>query len=186
MCHQFESGKQYRTINSLRSAIFMTHMEVNGSRIGQHPLVTRFLKEVYNSQPPAPKYSVTWDVDIILSYISALPDNVNVDVKLLSNKVVMLLALANADGCSDLATLDLNFRTYQTNGAQFMIPDLTKSRGSGPPIEAFYSRFTEDPKLCSVLALSVHEEKTESCMRSSSSQNPLFISIRKSFKPWLP
>ena len=41
----------------------MTHEEVDGTRVGQHPLVTRFLKGVFNSRPPAPKYVATWDVD---------------------------------------------------------------------------------------------------------------------------
>lgn len=40
---QFEMGKQYCTINTLRSAISMTH-EVDGTRVGRHPLVSRFLK----------------------------------------------------------------------------------------------------------------------------------------------
>ena len=46
---QFNMGKQYRTINSLRSAISMTHEEVDGARIGQDPLISRFLKGIYNS-----------------------------------------------------------------------------------------------------------------------------------------
>ena len=75
LLEQFNMGKQYRTINSLRSAISMTHSEVDGSRVGQHPLVSRFLKGVFNSRPPAPKYSSTWDVDIVLDYIRGLPDN---------------------------------------------------------------------------------------------------------------
>ena len=36
LCNQFESGKQYRTINSIRSAISMTHEEVDGSRVGSN------------------------------------------------------------------------------------------------------------------------------------------------------
>ena len=147
---QFESGKQYRTINSLRSAISMTHNDVDGARIGQHPLVTRFLKGVYNLQPPATRYSMTWNVDIMLSHLSALPDNPDLDLKLLTYKVIMLLALTNADRCSNLAALDLKYRTYQSNGVYFVIPGLTKSRQSGLPKKAFYPMFIEDPKLCSV------------------------------------
>ena len=56
---QYNMGKQYRTINTIRSAISMTHEEVDGTRVGQHPLVTRFLKGVFNSRPPAPKYVAT-------------------------------------------------------------------------------------------------------------------------------
>ena len=68
-------GKQYRTINTLRSAISMSHNEIDGTRVGQHPLVSRFLKGVFNNRPPAPKYSSTWDVDVVLNYIKNLPDN---------------------------------------------------------------------------------------------------------------
>ena len=147
-------------------------MEVDGSRIGQHPLVTQFLKGSVQLTTTYPHILCYVGCRHHIVIISALPDNVNLDVKLLSYKVVMLLALANADRCSDLAALDLNFRTYQTSEVQFVISGLTKSRRSGPPLEAFYPRFTEDSKLCPVLALRVYEEKTESCRKSLSSQNP--------------
>ena len=38
----------------------------------------------------------------------------------------MLMALTNADRCSDLAALDLVYCTYQENGVKFIIPGLTK------------------------------------------------------------
>lgn len=53
LLEQFQAGKQYRTINSLRSAISMTHVEVDGIQVGQHPLVTPFLKGVFHSRPPS-------------------------------------------------------------------------------------------------------------------------------------
>lgn len=49
---QFDAGKQYHTINTVRSAISMTHIEVDEVQVGHHPLVTRFLKGVFNSRPP--------------------------------------------------------------------------------------------------------------------------------------
>ena len=51
LLHQFNLGKQCTTINTIRSAISVTLEEVDGSRVGQYPLVSRFLKEVYNSSP---------------------------------------------------------------------------------------------------------------------------------------
>lgn len=62
---QFNKGKQYRTINIIRSAISMTHDGIDNTRVGQHPLVLHFLKGVYNSCPPALKYLVTMDVDMV-------------------------------------------------------------------------------------------------------------------------
>ena len=126
LLEQCETGKQYHTINTIRSAISMTHEEVDGTRIGQHPLVSRFLKGVFNCRPPVPKYSCTWDVDIVLSYLKDLPDNESLPFQLLSHKVAMLMVLSNADRCSDLAALHLRYRFSQANEEKFIIPGLTK------------------------------------------------------------
>ena len=122
-------------------------MEVDGVRIGQHPLVTRMLKGIFNSPPPAPRYTSTWDVDMVLSYLESSPVNSQLPLQTLAHKVAMLFALANTDRCSNLAALHLNHHTYQVNGVQFIIPGLTKSRRRGPPIEAFYPTFPDSPKL---------------------------------------
>ena len=89
----------------------MTHKEVDGTRVGQHPLVSRFLKGVFNSRPPAPKYSVTWDVDVVLSYLKLLPKNQELSFQTLSHKLAMLMALANADRFSvrSWSTEDRNY-----------------------------------------------------------------------------
>ena len=52
----FEDSLQHRTINSMHSAVSMTHDRVEGVPIRQHPLVTRLLKGVYNIRPPQPRY----------------------------------------------------------------------------------------------------------------------------------
>ena len=96
------------------------HEEVDGTRIGQHPLVSSFLKGVFNCRPPVPKYSCTWDVDIVLSYLKDLPDNESLLFQLLLHKVAMLMALSNADRCSDMAALDLRYRFSQANGEKFI------------------------------------------------------------------
>ena len=81
----------------------------------------------------------------------------------LFHKLAMLMALANADRCSDLAALDLDHRTFQGSGVRFIIPGLTKTRRSGPPIEAIYPAFPEDPKVCPVQALTCYETKSKPC-----------------------
>jgi len=54
LLEQFDVDKQYRTINTIRSAISMTHEHIDGVAVGQHPLVTRFFRGMFNSRPPAP------------------------------------------------------------------------------------------------------------------------------------
>ena len=64
----FQEGLQYRTINTIRSAVSMTHSQIKGTPIGQHPLVSRLLRGVYNTRPPQPRYSATWDVDVVIRH----------------------------------------------------------------------------------------------------------------------
>jgi len=55
----FAEGLQYHTINSIRSALPMTHDPIEGVPNGQHPLVKRLFKGVYNLRPPQPYYTGT-------------------------------------------------------------------------------------------------------------------------------
>ena len=47
----YEEGSQHWSINTIRSAVSMTHRHIEGDPIGQHPSVTQLLKGVYNTSP---------------------------------------------------------------------------------------------------------------------------------------
>ena len=87
----FEEGKQYRTINTACSAISMTHDNVDRFKVGQHPLTVRFLRGIFNSRPPAPHYSETWDVDKVLKYIRNLPENSQLSLQSMTHKLAILM-----------------------------------------------------------------------------------------------
>ena len=59
LAHMFKEGYQYRSLNAYRSAISSVHEKVDGYEVGQHPLVSRLLKGVFNQRPPKPRYEVT-------------------------------------------------------------------------------------------------------------------------------
>ena len=44
----------------------------DGSTISQNPLVSRLLKEVFQSKAPKPKYTEVWDVQVVLSYLKTM------------------------------------------------------------------------------------------------------------------
>ena len=48
----YGEGYQYNSVNAYRSAISSVHDKVDGVDVGQHPIVTRLLKGVYNVRPP--------------------------------------------------------------------------------------------------------------------------------------
>ena len=103
--HQFNLGKQYRTINTIRSAVSVTHEEVDGSNTpwcqgslkGSTTLVS-----LHQGTVQLGMWMWYWPVYIlslrIANFHSPQGDN------------------AHADRCSDLAALDLKHRTYHNKG----------------------------------------------------------------------
>ena len=69
---EFNLGKAYRTLNVYRSAISSTHPKIDSVRVGEHPLVVQLLKGAYNLRPPLPRYSSTWDVSLVVSFIDCV------------------------------------------------------------------------------------------------------------------
>lgn len=88
----FQSGSNYGTLNSYRSALSL----ILGSEIGQNGCVARFFKGVYKLRPPLPKYNVTWDTSCVLNHLETMGDNNSLHLKNLTKKCVTLLALITA------------------------------------------------------------------------------------------
>ena len=134
----YEEGLEHRTVNSIRYAVSMTHCHVEGVPIGQHPLVTRLIKGVYNSRPPRPRYSATWDVDSVIRYLASLEGDNVLFLKTLSQKTALLMSLVEASRTSELQTLDLRFRVFKPEGVIFRLPSLTKKRVTGAPPKEYF------------------------------------------------
>ncbi len=95
---QFDNDLQYRTVNVLRSAISSIHPWIDGKPVGQHTLVTRLMKGIANERPPKPRYTTTWDVAKVTTYLSSLGEN----LKFLTKKLLMFLALVSPERSSVL------------------------------------------------------------------------------------
>ena len=121
LSEQFESNFQYRTVNVLRSAISSTHQSVDGKPIGQHLLVILLLKGISNERPPRPRYTTTWDVSKVTSYLSSLGDNKTLSLKQLSKKLAMLLALISPERSSVLADLNTRYLKKHPDGFTFLL-----------------------------------------------------------------
>lgn len=162
-----------------------THEKIEGNPIGQHLMVKQLFRGVYNSRPPKPRYSNTWDVNIVLDYIAQLGENIELSLKQLSLKLLMLMSLVSANRVSELQALDLRFHCYKPSGVLFKLASLTKRRQTGAaPKECFFASFTEDDKLCVVKCLRQYEEVTQQYRRRSSEEPaPLFLSYVRPHKP---
>ena len=114
LAHLYGEGYQYRSLNAYRSAISSVHTKVDGFNVGEHPLVARLLKEVFNQRPPHPRYQATWDVAQVTGYLEKLGENGTLTHQEI--KLVMLFSLTRPSRSSDLCNLDLRFRRYLQEG----------------------------------------------------------------------
>lgn len=180
----FEQGKQYATINTVRSAISSTVPHVDGAPVGQHRLICKFMKGVFNKRTPQPRYTQTWDVSLVTSLFNNWPENDALDLKQLSKKCAMLLALTSAKRQSDLHAINLQFMRSLPEGVEFKIPGLTKTRAPGKDVIFFFPSVKDLPKLCPVLCLTEYLKRTQ-IHRSdtNASSQLLFLSVQKPFSP---
>ena len=181
----FNEGLAYRSLNVLRSALSSTHPKIDGFSVGQHPYVTRLLKGALNKRPPKPRYSHTWNVDVMINYIISLGKNSTLSLKTISMKLVTLFALTCPERISALASLDLRHCHVLPEGVSFALTVPRKTGSSDKPAEAFFACFDQDKKLCPVecfrqyLKLSRDVRPVIPC----SLPDKLFISFRRPHKP---
>ena len=95
-------------MNTTRSSL-STFIKTDGVPAGQHPftqVITRFMKGVLNIKPALPKYNFTWDVGIVIKYISKIDTN---SLKYLIEKLATLLVLLCVQRCGEILSV-LNIR----------------------------------------------------------------------------
>lgn len=165
----FEDGASYSTINTYRSAISL----ISQNKIGDGPLIGRFLKGIYRLRTAKPKYTYTWDVSIVLRYLRTLGSSIKLGAKILTEKTVTLLALTTAHRPQTLASIKISNVKLTSEGIEIKIPEIIKTSGPGrfQPLLTF-RRFTQDPALCIV---SVIENYIEFTKKLRGSIDELFI-----------
>ena len=70
----FKSGVGYSVMNTARSSL-STFINIDGLPVSQYQVITRFMKGILNIKPALPKYKFTWDVGIVITYISKIDTN---------------------------------------------------------------------------------------------------------------
>ncbi|XP_044128788.1 uncharacterized protein LOC122922292 [Bufo gargarizans] len=173
----FEAGKAYRTINLFRSAISSTHQGFDGVPAGQHPSVSRLLRGSRLARPPRPRFTTTWDVSLVLSFLSAWPENAALSLRQLSAKLLTLFCLISCKRVSDVRALDHDARSFSPEGVTFNITRRTKTNIRS----VSYPCFPSSPALCPVACLREYESRTRT--HRSADVPQLFLSIRHPFGP---
>ena len=89
----YELGLSYSAIGTHRSAISAI-VEIPGvPQLGEHWLVSRFIKRIFHLRLPQPRYTKTWDVNKVFSYLKSFGPNDSLSLKQLTLKTAALLTI---------------------------------------------------------------------------------------------
>jgi len=143
------------------------HSGYNGVKAGQHPKICDLFKGFFNERPSKPRYAETWDVDTVLRGIKSLGPNESLDLKWLSVKVTMLMALTSAARASEIHLVSTEYMTDMGDKIVCDLDGLTKVRKVGQPPESLtFESYTEDDSLDVVGCLREYLNRTKNVRQS--------------------
>ena len=144
---------------------------IDGSPVGQTALVKRLMKGILRQNIALSTYKEAWDMYLVLKYLISLPENPELDLKTISRKLSILLAIRAPTRTSEIVRFDTRFMQFRNNGVIFQFPGLSKTQSDCTPKEVFYAKFNENQKLCIVKSLESFLHIT-SKFRSSAKTKP--------------
>ena len=87
----FTQGLGYSALNTARSAV--ASLSISSDSLGNHPLVKRCIKGVFNERPAIPKNTAVWDPGIVLRHLKHKGDHKLLTLKQLSLSLATIMAL---------------------------------------------------------------------------------------------
>ncbi len=166
----------YRTIAVYKACISQLHDPIEGRQVGTLPLVSRFMKGIFELRPPQPKLCSIWPVSKVLSHFAELEPLDSLSLKALTLKLIILLALTSAARAHELAALNLTSALIKQDTCEVTIPIHVKNaRPNHPPRRMVFTKYNENSAICVVRCLNHYLTRTKDLRRG----NHLLISYVK-------
>ena len=181
----FDKGLSYSAINIARCALSAMLCFFEGVPFGQHPVVTRIMKGIYNKRPQRSKYASTWDVDVVLSYLQELIPLRKLTLRDLTRKLVMLMLLTSCQRVQTLHVLQLEDLLWSQDGKTgvFRLSKTLKHSKRGSLGVITFHEFKEDPRICVIRTLKEYVNRTSELRQTQKdSDSALFIATTPPFR----
>ena len=129
----YERSLGHSCLNTARSALSSFIVLDGNVTVGNHPLVQRFLKGVFQTRPAFPRYTSAWDTSIVLTYLKSLCPPKEISLQNLTHKLVVLCALVTGQRCQTLHLMNLGqVRRHPDTSYIFSIDQLLKQYVAQP------------------------------------------------------
>lgn len=177
----FTQGLGYSAVNTAKSVLSSFYQLIDNRDIGNETIVKRFMKGVFTKRPSLPKYNRIWDVQLVLNYLSSLPDTSQLSLLQLSEKLVVLFMLLTGQRCQTIHSLKLSDIHIDAEQVVCYITVLIKQSKPGCHVQPLkIKRYSVNNKLCLVSTLEAYIEHTKTLRNSETN---LFIGTVKPFTP---
>ena len=171
----------YSALNTARSALSAILPTKDGMTVGKQPLIQRLMKGMFRSRPSLPRYTVTYDVQIVLSYLESLPDCVSISLADLTLRLSTLMRLLSGQRQQTLSLIDVHFISVQDLECTIYINSITKVTRPGFHVKPLVLKaYPANKKLCIVTNLRKYLELT---FKLGGTFIQLFISFKPPHKP---
>lgn len=172
----FEEGKGYNTINSAKSAIL--NIVHNEEQINKAQL-KKFMKGAFNLRPSLPKYSSTWDVNLVFTLLKKWHPPSKLDLKQLMQKTAVLLILLSGRRGNSIVKICIRDIVFEDDGVKIKIVELTKTSSTNFHVQDLHFLKFSDSSLCLMTYLQALIDRT----RIFRNSDQLLISFRKPYRP---
>jgi hypothetical protein len=176
----FDKGLGYSSLNTARGTLSALGLKCDGQLVGSHQLVVRYMKGVYNLRPTLARYTHSWDVSKVLSYLRKLSPVKYITLKDLTLKLCMLIALTCATRTQSIHLLSVN--NVHKLSSEFVIEIeglLKQSRPGYRNPQIHLKAYPPDRRLCVFTVLKEYLYRTKLLHKDSSK---LLISYVKPHK----
>lgn len=180
----YNKGLGYSAINTARSALSSVII-TDQATVGNHPLVKRFMKGVFNKRPALPRYNTTWDAGQVLSTVGKWSPASGLSLEKLTRKLLILMLLLSAQRGQTITLLDIRNMSPKvlmntTGRVAFTLGDpLKTSTNRNHTGQLVFKSYPPDRTLCVVRYLAEYLKRTEGLREGTTS---LFISYKKPHK----
>lgn len=168
----------YSVVNTHKSMLINTLPYFGVLWVKEPLLLPKLMKGYFNLNPSRPKVRTSWDVSKVLCFLRNLMPVHEISLRLLTFKLIALIALTTASRAQTLLALDLRYMSVFADKVIFQIQKLLKTCKPGTPVHRVVLHKFSDNRLCVVSTLHEYLKRTKNNRKSST----LFVSY-KTFNP---
>ena len=179
LCYLHTERYTYSQICMARSAVSSVTSAGSAVTMGNHPLIKRFMKGLFEAEPHFPRYALVWDVSLLLRYLRMLDEPGNLPLGLLGKKLAaMICILAGGQRCQTIHAV--NVLDIKIANDTCYIPFYTKLKQTrkGHHLAPLQFRVYHDTKLCVIANLTEYLKRTATLRVDKA----LFISYQKPYR----